>query len=65
MAAAARSGGADFLDEGCPLLEECAGKQAKSSCVHPGRPLNAACADCPRKKGRVMMAKAKCIHPQR
>lgn len=38
----------------------------KTSCVHPGRPVGQACADCPRKKGKaVAMAKKKCVHPDR
>eukprot|EP00887_Chlorella_sp_A99_P003686 scaffold7.g3686.t1 len=47
---------------------------AKAKCVHPQRPAPQACADCPRKAGRMgaapaslelAMAKPKCIHPQR
>ncbi|GAB4819602.1 hypothetical protein N2152v2_006648 [Parachlorella kessleri] len=50
---------------GAAASEEVSLKHPKTSCKHPGRPLSAACPDCPRKGARVCMAKSKCVHPQR
>ncbi|KAI3424118.1 hypothetical protein D9Q98_009479 [Chlorella vulgaris] len=51
-----------MADFECPLLRSA---PCKTSCVHPGRPLSSACADCPRKQRAKAMAKKTCVHPKR
>ncbi|EFN53454.1 hypothetical protein CHLNCDRAFT_58529 [Chlorella variabilis] len=61
-AAASQSAPESTCDLECPLLR---GAPGKTSCVHPGRPVSSACADCPRKSRMAAMAKSKCVHPGR
>jgi hypothetical protein len=35
---------------------------AKTSCIHPDRPISKACADCPRRKGKGVAAEMAPVH---